>query len=210
MHVNILTNSEQALHCGGCHAEVGEEEHFSIVLGKLLNKTVHDISLNAASNDRIIRTTIEYFESGNTADVAVIILSPNNRFDYPIEYNSYQEVTEEGVNLHEWPKENYLDFQQYFSKIYNPFVGSDNFFKNQFLLETYFKMKNIPNLIMSYHGNYGIIPSPWKNWVSPLKSIKSILGKEGLDNENYHTHHPSDIGHRKIAEHISEHIREYL
>lgn len=211
MHVNILTNSEQSLHCGGCHAEVENEEHFSIVLGKILDKTTLDLSTTAASNDKIVRQTVEYFETGNTCDVVVLILSANDRIDYPVRYNEYQDITSDGVRDHQFPEDRYLDFQNYFSNIYNSYLGSDNYHKNLFFLKTYFKLKGINHYIMDWKESFSKYPSPWKDWVDPVISFKTkFLGVEEVNNPNFNHHHPSAVGHRLIAEHVSENIKQYF
>jgi hypothetical protein len=213
MHVNIFSNGDQALHCGGCDAEIEKEDHYITLVGKELNQSIHDISFNAASNDRIVRTTIDWFESGNTADFAIIHFTEDFRLEYVQEYNDYQTCTPFGVKNHQWPPEKYKDLEYYYDNVYTPFLGSDNYYKNQFLLELYFEKKNIPYFFLTLMKSS--TPSPWKAWCKHqnLRSthyMGGLIFSQEKKPENYHHHHPSEKGHQIIADYILENIREHF
>lgn len=213
MHVNIFSNGDQALHCGGCDAEIEKEDHYITLVGEKLNQTVHDISFNAASNDRIVRTTIDWFESGNTADFAIIHFTEDFRLEYVQEYEDYQTCTPFGVKNHQWPPEKYKELEYYYDHVYTPFLGSDNYYKNQFLLELYFEKKQIPYFFLTLMKSS--TPSPWKGWCKhqKLKSthyMGGLISTQEKSPENYHHHHPSEKGHQIIADYILENIHEHF
>lgn len=210
MHVNIFSNGDIALHCGGCDAEIEAESHYINLIGQKLNKTYKDISYNAASNDRIARTTIEWFESGNTADFALIHFTEDFRIEHIAAENKYQDCTPYGVKHHQYPTNVYKDYDNYYEKIFNPFIGSDNFYKNQFLLELYFEKKNIPYYFLKLM--VCDTPSPWKNWCKHKDLTATVYANSLLDTqqnkpEHYHHHHPSELGHQIIADYILENIK---
>ena len=214
MHVNFFSNGDQDLHCSGCGAEIELESHYSKIIGERLNRSVIDISTNAASNDRIVRTTIDWFESGNTCDIALIHLSEDYRTDYPKDYNQYDTVTPEGIRDYKFPKENYGKLSLYYKTYFNTFIGSDNFYKNQFLLEQYFENHNIPYYMMCLYPPS--VDSPWKDWVKH-KTLQgthykkdSLLGNVEQNPSHYHHHHPSELGHHMLAQHIIDNIEPIL
>lgn len=211
MHVNIFSNGDQALHCGGCDAEIEKEDHYITLVGQALNKTYEDISFNAASNDRIVRTTIDWFENGNTADFAIIHFTEDYRIEHISGQNDYQTCTPFGVKNHQWPENVYKDYDNYYEKIFNPFIGSDNFYKNQFLLELYFEKKNIPYFFLKLM--VCPTPSPWKTWCTNKNLVAThytggLIDSQENKPENYHHHHPSEIGHQIIADYILDNIKK--
>ena len=87
MHYNLLFN--------GCSIMNGDElqginddfeyqrvNRFSHVIGELTGLTYCNISESGSCDDRILRTTMEWFEEGNTCDHAIILWSFRNRVDY--------------------------------------------------------------------------------------------------------------------------------
>lgn len=213
MHVNIFSNGDLALHCGGCDAQIEEESHYITLVAKKLNKTYHDISFNAASNDQISRSTIKWFEEGNTADLAIIHFTEEYRIEYIAGHNHYQTCTPFGVKNHDWPPEKYKELDYYYENIYNPFIGGDNFYKNQFLLETYFELKKIPYFFIKLVKSP--TPSMWKPWckvqhITTTHFTGSLIGSQETNPENYHHHHPSEKGHQIIADYIVDNIKDML
>jgi hypothetical protein len=213
MHVNIFSNGDQALYCGGCDAELEQEDHYITLIGKELNKTYEDISFNAASNDRIVRTTIEWFESGNTADFAIIHFTEDFRIEYVAGYNEYETCTPFGVKHQHWPPKVHPHFDHYYENIYNPFIGSDNYYKNQFLLELYFEKRNIPYFFLTLMKSP--TPSPWKKYckhqsLTPTHYKGGLISSQEEKPENYHHHHASDKGHQIIANYILDNIRDHF
>jgi hypothetical protein len=211
MHVNIFSNGDQALHCGGCDAEIEKEDHYITLIGKELNKTYEDISFNSASNDQIVRTTIDWFESGNTADFVIIHFTEDFRVEYIAGHDDYQICTPFGVKNHQCPPDKYKDLDYYYENIYNPFIGSDNFYKNQFLLELYFEKKNIPYFFLKLMNIP--TPSPWKTWCKTKRLTATCYAGGLIDTQenkpdNYHHHHPSEKGHQIIADYILDNIRD--
>ena len=214
MHVNIFSNGDQALHCGGCDAEIHGEDHYIALVAKALNKTYEDISFNAASNDRIVRTTVEWFENKNTCDLAIIHFTEDFRIEYITDELDYQTCTPFGVKNHQYPTSKYKELDYYYENIYNPCIGSDNLYKNQFLLELYFKDKNIPYIFLKLRNLP--VRSSWSNWCknqnvtathSYLGANNGLLGSAIINQDNYLEHHPSEKGHQIIADYIIAEIK---
>ena len=95
MHYNFLFS--------GCSWTFGSElegisddqEHrrkhrYSHLIAKKYNKTYDNIAEGGSSNDRIIRKTIEWFEQGNTCDIAIIQFTLVCRIEYITEIEKEQ------------------------------------------------------------------------------------------------------------------------
>ena len=92
MHYNLLFN--------GCSFTEGAEleginrdyeyrrtHRFSHVVGELTGLTYANIAVAGSSNDRILRTTVEWFEEGNTCDHVIIQWTNRSRIEYLSEIN---------------------------------------------------------------------------------------------------------------------------
>ena len=87
MHYNLLFNgcsfTEGAeLEGFNKNYEYRDNNRFSHVVGELTGLTYANISKGGASNDRILRTTMEWFEEGNTCDHAIIQWTSRPRIEY--------------------------------------------------------------------------------------------------------------------------------
>ena len=237
MHYNLLFN--------GCSFTLGSElegkendlefrrlNRFSHIISKKTNKTYVNISKGGCSNDYITRTTIEWFETGNTCDLAIIQLTQIKRTEYPSKYfNDLSLFSLVNFFPHSKCRETSEDYDQiknafehYYKYVYNNTLGLYDFYKNIFILEQYFEKNNIKYFFtfigyksseINYNPNIEI---PWKSLCkTKYETIPHIDG--GILNikrkENFcikypsiaalNGLHPSKLGHQKIAHYIINH-----
>jgi len=237
MHYNILFN--------GCSWTYGSEleglnkdkEHqrthrFSHLVAENLGMTYDNISYGGISNDWIVEKTIEWFNAGNTCDIAIIQFTSASRTifyddgDNNKEYSFFTAfLSPDGVKV--YPEHISLKCRLYYKTFYSNMLGEQNLYKNIFLLENYFTSNNIKFVFITMDRNHNHnSKSNWKNFCNTedIKNIRDIIGvknNHGLDylrNENYCKDltkrniflagaHPSEIGHQKIADYIITEIK---
>jgi len=192
MHYNLLFN--------GCSFTYGwelgginnDEEHqrthrFSHLVADHYGKTYDNISRNGKSNDWIVEKTINWFENGNTCDLAVIQFTDNKRtiiYDDkdkkdtpPREYDVYKPIllTDKSV-LRQYKSllKVHIGSNLYFKNIYTEYMGQQNYYKNLFFLNNYFKTKNIPTLFLKMIKDTSV-DFGWKLHCENIK-VKDIAG----------------------------------
>jgi hypothetical protein len=160
MHVNILFNgcSYTAVEWGEL-GENPEEKRFSKLVANKLNVSECNIAIQGSSNDSIVRRTIEWVEEGNTCDIAVVLLTHEERIEIPVysKVKQYYAVSfgralalMNGNRLKSF-YENANDCDLMFYKhVYTEKYGYHNIYKNRYILEQYFKSKNIPLILFQY------------------------------------------------------------
>mgnify|MGYP001491742141 CR=1 FL=1 len=154
------------------------------------------------SNDGILRTTLEFCQN-NPVTLAIIQFTIFSRREVMNMGNdSYFFINAE--NRDERSIEYYKHFQ-------NKNDDVANYHKNKFLLENYFKKRNIKYFFLNLQKMKfveGYIPSSWCHLAdkSPVSNMKTILGGRRWHPENYVTGHPNKRGHQLIAQHIYENI----
>ena len=65
---------------------------YSSLVSKKLGKTHENISQSGACNDWIVKTVVEWFESGNTCETAIIQFSNAHRWGWYDERGEYQNI----------------------------------------------------------------------------------------------------------------------
>jgi hypothetical protein len=240
MHYNLLFN--------GCSFTYGAElegkdkdteyqrtHRFSHLVANSFDMTYDNLSMPGNCNDRITRETIEWFEKGNTCDLAIIQFTKISRVEY---------VTDRGNRVINFPFHegfhsknkykntiNYDDImtahQSYYRDVYNNNLGSYNFYKNLFILEQYFEKKSIRYSLMIL-GDTDIFNTDCLNYYweafckTDYESITAIRGGIlDLDNRDNFTKdyrkdgyhyltgmHPSEIGHQRIADYLIDIINK--
>ena len=225
MHVDLLF-------CGCSFTEGGELEgiekdyeyqrlnRFSHIVSERLNKTYKNISSSGISNDTIVRTTIDWFEQGNTCDMAIIQLTRYNRIEWyddngnPVKFSAWMQDVRSYSN------------RMYYSFIDNEAVRVNNYYKNLFLLETYFELKGIKHYFLTLESHsMNKIPSTWKDYHknNSITKFTDIINDptyycEDLYSKNknnrkfasFNGSHPNELGHQKIAQHIIDNIEPIL
>jgi hypothetical protein len=228
MHVNLFFN--------GCSYTEGQElegieknkeyqrlNRFSHIVSERLNKTYDNISFSGASNDRIVRTTIDWFESGNTCDISIIQLTQYSRIEW---HDDNGNPVQFGI----WK----MNFKSYNNRMYYRFIDTEavrvnNYYKNLFLLETYFELKGIKHYFLTLEHCQMNISSSWKDrcknqdivkitdiidcfWKDKTYYCEDLFSKYNKDCKflHYGGRHPNELGHQKIAEHIIDNIEPIL
>jgi len=248
MHCNILFN--------GCSYTFGGElegldndleyrrtHRFSHLVANHFGMTYDNISIPGICNDLIVEDTIQWFREGNTCDVAIIQLTyPERTVWYDNEKKSYNirpNIIDISKNFRmkrivssdqiARVSKSIEVSKKYYTSIYCDYLGCQNYYKNVFLLKTYFSLKNIPHVILSS------APPPksdigW-NMMCNNVMIKNILGVSGIIGDkkdhphyfcenyaeklkfhkNYNMYlvggHPNELGHQKIADYIIGEIK---
>lgn len=159
MHYNLLFN--------GCSYTKGSElegidhdceyrdrHRYSHVISERLEKTYDNISVAGNSNDRIVRETLEWFNAGNTCDLAIIQWTEISRVEYispyakhPVHFNPQFVITNWGDKDMRKIKKDYeetqLAHEHFYKHYYNTMMGIYNFYKNLYVLEQFFEKNNI-------------------------------------------------------------------
>ena len=168
MHYNLLFN--------GCSYTQGSEleglnhdfeyrnrHRYSHIISERLGKTYDNISIGNNSNDRIVRETLEWFNAGNTCDLAIIQWSHITRAEYispyakhPVNFNPKFVTTKwEGTKkINQDHEETKLAHEHYYKYYYSPMVGIYNFYKNLYILEQFFEKKNINYFMIKLSPNF--------------------------------------------------------
>lgn len=127
-----------------------------IFLEKYKNKNfqICNISNDLESFDWVTRNTIQWFEDGNTCDLAIIEISHLNRYEYIDEHKKR-------FSFNIGSKDPYINRMSvgYNNTIHNEQNGLYYWNYNEFLLQTYFKNKNINHIFLKFGG--GIPKRKW-------------------------------------------------
>ena len=189
-----------------------EKDRFSTLIGK----DHINLGKNGKSNDSILRTTIDHCEN-NKINLAVIQFTKPSRTEVrqssrdAYDYLSIGNVLKNG-------------YTKQLSKIYYEHLHNDNlhvanFHKNKFLLENYFKSKNIKYYFVTIKREVMKVESSWYRNMDkkPLTCLIDLIGTRIKNPENYcqgkykkidtrSGGHPNKQGHKIIADHISLNI----
>lgn len=181
MHYNLLFNG--CSFTQGCELEgktkdfnYRDKHRYSHVIHKRTGKTYENIAISGVSNNRITRTTIEWFESGNTCDLAIIQFTMPQRIEFVSGLTGELSLFAQFNFISHQPNDFYtidipIDFDnlkksylEYYRHVYNLNMGINNFYKDLFLLEQYFEKNNIPYYflkICDVHHIQKSIDVPW-------------------------------------------------
>jgi hypothetical protein len=194
-----------------------------------------NISSPANSNDAIVRETIEWFESGNTCDFAIIQFTYLERLEYVCNFYNKPLKIYTGLTQEYYWKDKYIKkiyefskqmIMSYYKEVYNHSDAMCRFYKNLFLLEQYFEKNNIKYYLMKINTtklNFDKEAKLWKNICkhkyNELTPICNGILNEPFNNADYcekkenlfySGEHPSEIGHQKIANHVIGVIQDAL
>ena len=165
-------------------------------------RTYVTLGKNGKSNDGILRTTLDFCEK-NPVSIAIIQFTIFSRRELlRLGRNKYFHITAEN---------NDEGSIEYYKHLQNVDDDVANFHKNKFILESYFKKRNIKYFFLSLQnmkklGEYN--PSSWYHLgdKEPVSNIRELLGGRTRHPEYYVTGHPNKRGHEVIAKHIHENI----
>lgn len=228
MHYNLLFNGCSWTYGAELEGMHKDREHqrthrFSHLVAENLGMTYDNISKGGVSNDWIVEKTIEWFDEGNTCDIAIIQFTVVNRtIFYDDEDNKTYSILpfKKHHYTKSFPKHIILKSSLYYKTFYSDMLGEQNLYKNIFLLENYFTSNNIKFVFITIDANHNHnSKSNWKNFCKTqsienmryLLGIKSNHGFDYLYNENYCLDrkrlsfgggHPSEKGHKIIANYI--------
>jgi hypothetical protein len=219
MHYNFLFN--------GCSWTFGSElegieddrkyqnsHRFSHLVSKHFDKSYDNISIPGSNNDLITEDTIQWFEDGNTCDLAIIQFTVQVRTTY---------YDDNGKRFILTPYDNNAQFvKQYYETFYTNFLGYQNKNRNIFILEQYLNNKNIPYIFIHIEHSHLVDGDDNKyykdkGWINYLKTRSMLNLLSLLDKKLYYCKkvpnimknekikyfggtHPNELGHQKIAE----------
>ena len=147
------------------------------------------------SNDGILRTTIAYCES-HKIDLAIIQFTKANR----------REILKEGHYKRLNASRRESDIVAYYKHLNTQEDDIANFYKNKFLLEQYFKSKQIPYYFVQLNRRKHIVTKYTSTWQqmsdsSPIPCLFDILG-------GGHNFPPPYFDYRETIQQIEEDERE--
>lgn len=200
----------------GTELENPEKERFSSLVAERLGVDHFNRAEAGLSNDGILRKTIKYCEKENV-DFAVIQFTKYSRREIlDIRKPLPEQSPYFRLNVNN-PKK---AVKEYFAKLSRPEDDIANFFKNKFLLEFYLNTKKIPYYFLQLsdpsikYTNYGhFFRSSWQKLTDTrVECIYDILEGDEYSKSPFYTSserpHPNALGHRKIANHIIENLRD--
>ena len=200
----------------GAELEDRERHRFSQLLSEKTNMDHVNIGYRTKSNNAILRTTLEYCEN-NTVDIAIIQFTCTSRTEIRVpKRDSYISLTVGSVLRGGYGQD---ISRKYYEHIHNDNEEISNFHKNKFLLEYYFKSKNIPYFFVNIDRPNtdldGVVTSSWGKMMDqkPVKSLLDLLGTRFTHPHHYAQGrlklsdkkprgHPNILGHKIIAEYI--------
>jgi len=235
MHRNLLFNGCSFTEGGELEGPNKNIEHlrthrFSHLVANYFGMTYDNISKSGSSNDVIVEKTIEWFEEGNSCDIAVIQFTEKSRTIW------YDDETKKSYNLIiNVEKENTQNYKFisahkfYYKTFYSNLLADQNFYKNLFILENYFHTKNIQYILLRLDNlnslkNENILHG-WARYSKYKNFIYILTLLEEEKNKNYCPNlfkqfpkdrrysflkglHPNEIGHKKISEAIIDKINK--
>lgn len=198
-----------------------ENERFSHVVSSILNKTYVNISRSGASNDWIVKKTIEWFEAGNTCETAIIQFSHPARWIWYDTNGSHWHMPASVKSVSSFIPAAQEAQKAHLESISNRYLNQNNYWKNMFFLRNYLKDKcKIVQMSLT------TAPRNKKNfWCQCVGDVKILelqpllyngsenmcpeLKDDTLDDNNnkrFSGTHPSVKGHRLIARAILDSI----
>lgn len=216
MHYNILFNGCSFTFGGELHGINFDQEHqriyrYSHLVANHFEMTYDNIALSGKSNDWIVEQTINWFEEGNTCDLAVIQFTDEKRItiydDDENEINIIKPLallknTTDGVNNTVWAKsknmfKHRMLSNMYFKNIYSEYFGQQNFYKNLFFINHYLKSKNINVIYLSLRKQKYSKNTGWKKYCNDIK-FKLISGDilPTVENDKEKIYHCKDYSYK--------------
>tara|TARA_R100000231_G_C5325517_1_gene164720 strand:+ start:1210 stop:2001 length:792 start_codon:yes stop_codon:yes gene_type:complete len=173
-----------------------EKERFSNVLSDMLGKTHVNISCSGVSNDWIVKNTIEWFERGNSCDIAIIQFSQERRWMWydkqGKQYHMPAKWIERKGTYSYTNSEKGKAQKAYMTHVISDHIAYDNYWKNMFIIRNYLKDKckvihlslmeaprGLPNFWYEAVGNIDILElKPLLKSRDDVRRQKSVLKPE--------------------------------
>ena len=216
--------------------EVIKEKRFSNIIAQKLDTNVINIAEKNISNDWIVRTSIDWLETHDKPDFALIQFGPAKRFEWYCDGN-YKHISPSSARKKRIIHDNtitvvppLLAAESYYTDIENDVYSQMNLWKNVYLMETYLKAKDIDHYFWHYkcqpydrNRKYDDVDLTYKrnsSWKDMIE-ICDIIGNAIDHPENYPEKqsgilsfkygmkkgtHPNENGHKLLAEHFLEHF----
>jgi len=182
------------------------QKRYSSLVSDKLGKTHCNLSQSGASNDWIVKTTVEWFEGGGRCDTAIIQFSHYCRWGWYDEDGKYWNIPKSGGGRHFTEKMNeaHNNYQQ---SVWSEQLALDNYWKNKFFLKNYLKDKC--KVIWMTLGTIPKGDNIWKNFCGDIEigEQKRIVLRnicERLDDDVLGGSHPNEVGHQNIANWVLE------
>ena len=152
------------------------------------------------SNDGILRTTINCLERNHMIDTVIIQWTVNLRTEFrKPDAPAYDFIGRAAVDRATGHRKKIAS--EYYKNIYNSNHALDNFYKNQFLMETYLRSKNLRYYMMTIDEEPEGFGSVWGS--SYPTKIRNLFGDHTVRDGGGH---PNQDGHQLIADHICANI----
>lgn len=198
MHYNYFFNGCSWTY--GTDLEHIERDRYSTLVSK--DKTHINLAFGGSSNDSIALSTIQWFEEGNTCDTAIIQWTFCNRILY------WQNENKKPINFlisrNIFPNKAVEEASKLYYKFYTNRMGAENYYKNIFLLKTYFELKKIDYRMICLTSYTKKEPYNWE-FNNKLISIQNDWGVSiDIPSNLYigNNLHPNEFGHQKIAQEL--------
>ena len=182
------------------------QKRYSSLVSDKLGKTHCNLSQSGASNDWIVKTTVEWFEGGGRCDTAIIQFSHYCRWGWYDEYGKYWNIPKSGGGRH-FTEKMYEAHNNYQQSVWSEQLALDNYWKNKFFLKNYLKDKC--KVIWMTLGTIPKGDNIWKNFCGDIEigEQKRIVLRnicERLDDDVLGGSHPNEVGHQNIANWVLE------
>jgi len=192
-------------------------------LGKLMGaEHVYNLSMGGGSNDRIVRTTLDFFHNAmiageNVKDYFVTIqwTDPNRTEFYDTHYQNCWVGMQHGYHFNEsterWLSKLTETKDYYYKHLYSDINALEKTIQNITLLGEFFRANKIPYVFFSHVDIFGfgiddiathsiekrinLIDTRYVWWEG--SSRESVMGKTNFDAIN--NSHPSRLGHKQWA-----------
>lgn len=196
-------------------------------LAKLCNAEHVNLSMGCGSNQRIVRTTLDYFSdqiSGGTFSndwIAIIQWSLAPRFEYFDELSDgWALCMPNGCNTDvqtDWSHKKYIEkFIDMYYRYTNDKTWAQNYFTQTVALASFFDKHNIPFWFSNLDKHVFDHLETWQqdylrnnaNWIGAGPWIN--FGSLFHDRHHEGSGHPSEQGHTEIANSIYQHIKDMI
>ena len=182
---------------------------YSSLVSKKLDKTHENISQSGACNDWIVKTVVEWFESGNTCETAIIQFSNPSRWGWYDERGEYQNRGSKNTTDNFLSENMKNAHSAYYKSVWTEKLALDNYWKNMFFLKNYLRGKC--KVIWMTLGRLPRGNNFWRDLCHPyyIGEHKWIVDGNKCpkyDKPGFTGTHPNAVGHKNIANYLLERL----